>query len=245
MHENEQRPREIPREHLGGRPIGRYGFLGVLGAGAASVVWGGPISRTLSRVINPVADSTGLSKVIPTSGWRIYTVASTMPKFDPATWRLTVGGLVETPVSLSYADLMEMSRAEQVSTFHCVTGWVVKDVHWAGVRLHEVLERAKPTSGATALRFVSSEQPYDDSLTRAQAALPDVLLAYEMDGLPIKREHGAPLRLVIPDMYGYKSVKWVSQITLEGVARDGYWEQRGYDRDAWVGRSNKTLGIFP
>jgi DMSO/TMAO reductase YedYZ molybdopterin-dependent catalytic subunit len=238
-------PKEIPREHLGGRPVGRYGFLGVLGLGAASVVWGGPISNVVSRILNPVADSTGLSTVIPTSGWRIYTVADTMPKFDPATWRLTVGGMVEQPLTLSYSDLKQLPRVEQTSTFHCVTGWVIKDVRWAGVRLSDVLDRAKPHATATALRFVSAEQPYDDTLTRDQAALHDVLLAYEMDGLPLKREHGAPVRLVIPEMYGYKNVKWVSEISLEAKASDGYWEQRGYDRDAWVGHSNAVFGIAP
>ena len=64
------------------------------------------------------------------------------------------------------------------------------------------------------------------------------MLAYEMDGQPLSREHGAPLRLVIPDMYGYKNVKWVEQVNLVPKAEDGYWEPLGYDRDAWVGRSN-------
>jgi methionine sulfoxide reductase catalytic subunit len=62
-----------------------------------------------------------------------------------------------------------------------------------------------------------------------------VMLAYEMDGKPLKREHGAPVRVVIPEMYGYKNVKWVEQITLGRVAEPGYWEQRGYSSDAWVG----------
>jgi DMSO/TMAO reductase YedYZ molybdopterin-dependent catalytic subunit len=89
-----------------------------------------------------------------------------------------------------------------------------------------------------ALRFVSAEVPYDDSLTLEQALLPDVMLAYEMDGGPLRREHGAPVRLVIPDMYGYKSVKWLNQIEFRRDATYGYWEQNGYDVDAWLGRSN-------
>ena len=64
------------------------------------------------------------------------------------------------------------------------------------------------------------------------------MLAYEMDGVPIPRPHGAPVRLVMPQMYGYKSVKWVQRIELAATAKEGYWEQRGYDSDAWVGRSN-------
>jgi len=64
------------------------------------------------------------------------------------------------------------------------------------------------------------------------------MLAYQMDGGPLPQEHGAPVRVVIPDMYGYKNVKWVKQITLVPKPGAGYWEQRGYDVNAWVGHSN-------
>ena len=101
-----------------------------------------------------------------------------------------------------------------------------------------MLAAARPYPTARALTFISAEKPYVDSLTLDQAYLKDVLLAYEMDGKPLTRPHGAPLRVVIPDMYGYKNVKWVEQITVTDRAIDGYWEVRGYDRNAWVGRSN-------
>jgi DMSO/TMAO reductase YedYZ molybdopterin-dependent catalytic subunit len=114
----------------------------------------------------------------------------------------------------------------------------VQNVHWGGVRIADVLAGAQPSPQAGALQFVSAEVPYVDYLTTKQASLHDVMLAYEMDGKPLPREHGAPVRLVIPDMYGYKNVKWVERITLTGGPETGYWEQRGYDVDAWVGRSN-------
>ena len=229
---------EQPRENLGQRRLGRGAFVGIVAAGVGTLFAGGAISRATSRVTRPLADNLGLAGIVPTSGWRIYTVASTMPRFDPASWRLTVGGLVEQPLSLSYDELRSLPRVRQVSDFHCVTGWIVKNVTWTGVRIDDVLKHARPTAKATALNFVSAERPYEDTLTRAQAALPDVLLAYELDGVPVPREHGAPLRLVIPDMYGYKSVKWVQRSDLVEQPSDGYWEQRGYDRNAWIGRSN-------
>ena len=102
-----------------------------------------------------------------------------------------------------------MPRADQVSDFHCVTGWSVSDVRWGGVRIADLLEAAGAKKSVRALNFVSTEVPYEDSLTLEQALLPDVMLAYEMDGAPISRPHGAPVRLVMPQMYGYKSVKWV------------------------------------
>jgi DMSO/TMAO reductase YedYZ molybdopterin-dependent catalytic subunit len=179
-----------------------------------------------------------VSSIVPTGGWRIYTVGSSMPDLDPATYRLSVGGLVAAPTSFSLADLKAMPRAEQVSDFHCVTGWSVANVHWAGVRLPELLRQAGATGGVSSLRFVSAESPYEDSLTLRQASLPDVMLAYEMNGGPISRPHGAPVRLVMPEMYGYKSVKWVSHVELGRSTQPGFWEQHGYDVDAWIGRSN-------
>ncbi len=86
--------------------------------------------------------------------------------------------------------------------------------------------------------------PYDDSLTHEQALLGDVMLALDMDGKPLSRPHGAPARVVMPQMYGYKSVKWVTRIEVRTDVLPGYWEQHGYDADAWIGRSTPP-GIFP
>jgi DMSO/TMAO reductase YedYZ molybdopterin-dependent catalytic subunit len=161
-----------------------------------------------------------------------------MPSFDAQSWRLRIDGLVEEPRSLTHRELLALPSAEQASTFHCVTGWTVENVHWRGVRFSDLLAAARPRAEARILTFTSAERPYVDTLTIQQAQLPDVMLAYEMDGRPLPREHGAPVRVVIPDMYGYKGVKWVERITLSSDAQPGYWEQRGYDADAWVGRSN-------
>jgi DMSO/TMAO reductase YedYZ molybdopterin-dependent catalytic subunit len=217
----------------------RYGrgvFLATVAGGLTSLVWGKAAWNRVSGAVSPIAAE--LAPILPTGGWRIYSVSGHLPGFDPATWRLTVGGLVEKPVSLDYRALRALPRANQVSTFHCVTGWTVNNVHWGGVRVQDVLAVAKPRPGAHALRFVSTEKPYVDYLTLDQAQLPDVMLAYEMDGKPLSRAHGAPLRLVIPEMYGYKNVKWLERIELVAQAGSGYWEDLGYDRDAWVGRSN-------
>jgi DMSO/TMAO reductase YedYZ molybdopterin-dependent catalytic subunit len=219
-----------------GRLYGRAGFIGVVGAGVATLFAGRPVQRVVDAAASPLSPLA--NGIAPTSGWRIYTVAATMPTFDRASWKLEVDGLVRHPYQLDYTELRALPRVEQVSTFHCVTGWTVKDVHWAGVRLQDVIQRAEPLPHASALRFVSAEVPYEDSLSIQQAMLPDVLLAYEMDGEPLPRPHGAPVRLVIPDMYGYKNVKWVRRIELTGSTEPGYWELNGYDTNAWVGHSN-------
>jgi len=219
----------------GGARIGRGVFLATVAGGLSSLWWGKAVWGRVSHAVGPVES---LVPLIPTGGWRIYTVSGSLPRWDPATWRLELGGAVEQPVSLDYPQLLALPKATQVSTFHCVTGWTVKNVAWGGVRIRDVLAHVQPHANAHALRFVSAEHPYDDYVTLEQASLADVMLAYEMDGKPLSRAHGAPLRLVIPDMYGYKNVKWLKRIELVPKSRLGYWEQLGYDQDAWVGRSN-------
>jgi DMSO/TMAO reductase YedYZ molybdopterin-dependent catalytic subunit len=219
----------------GPRRIGRGVFLATVAGGLSSLVWG---KAAWSRVSSALGGAEALVPLVPTKGWRIYTISGSMPGFDPATWRLGISGLVEQPLSLDYAQLRALPRVSQVSDFHCVTGWTVDNVRWGGVRIKDVLARVKPLSGAGAIQFVSAEKPYVDYLTLDQALLPDVMLAYEMDGGPLAREHGAPVRLVIPDMYGYKNVKWLMQMNVVAHPEAGYWEQLGYDQNAWVGRSN-------
>ena len=217
------------------RRMGRGVFLATVAGGVSSLLWGKAAWDHVSHAISPIES---LVPLLPSGGWRIYTISGSLPRFDERTWRLQVGGHVHEAASFSYRDLLALPKVEQVSTFHCVTGWSVKNVNWGGVRLHDVLAHARPAATAHALEFVSAEKPYVDSLTLEQASLQDVMLAYEMDGRPLSRAHGAPLRLVIPEMYGYKNVKWLAGINLVPKALDGYWEQLGYDRDAWVGRSN-------
>jgi DMSO/TMAO reductase YedYZ molybdopterin-dependent catalytic subunit len=220
------------------RPLGRRAFVGIVGLGLSSLLWGEPLLRALNGAesVLPAA----VRSAVPSlgGGWRIYSINPPYPTFKPASWTLRIDGLVQHPQELSFADLKALPRAQQVSDFHCVTGWSVEGVQWAGVRFADLLAAAKPLPEAGAIEFVSAEEPYVDTLTMAQAATPDAMLAYEMDGKPITREHGAPVRVVMPKMYGYKGTKWVARLRLVKAPSDGYWEQRGYDRDAWVGKSN-------
>ena len=221
-----------------GRPIGRRAFFGVVGVGITGLLWGDQVARLVAKSTTvlpaPVRSAIPLGE-----GWRIYSVNPPFPHFRAATWRLEIDGLVERPQRLTLEDLRALPAARQVSDFHCVTGWSVNDVRWRGVRFDDLLASAGLLPNATALSFVSSEKPYVDTLTLEQIrAAPDAMLALEMDDKPLTREHGAPARVVMPQMYGYKGVKWVQRITVTDTVKDGYWEQRGYDRDAYVGRSN-------
>jgi DMSO/TMAO reductase YedYZ molybdopterin-dependent catalytic subunit len=216
------------------RAIGRAAFLGVVAAGIAGLFVGRDAMRVVGRLVPDPVEA-----IVPTSGWRIYTIGNAIPRIDPEAYRLTITGAVERPVTYSLADLRTMPRAEQVSDFHCVTGWSVEDVRWSGVRFRDLLAEAGPRAEARALRFVSEEVPYDDTLSLPQAFVRDAMLALNMDGPPLSEAHGFPARVVMPRMYGYKSVKWVTRIEVQPhLDHVGYWEQRGYDEDAWIGASN-------
>jgi len=218
------------------RRYGRRGFLLLVGGGLSSLVWAGPVSRLFSPLTSAASQLVG--NLVPVGGWRIYTISGTMPIFNPSTWRLEIGGLVKRPGTLDYRQLTALPKARQVSTFHCVTGWTVDNVHWGGVRFQSLFDLVQPLPTATAVRFISLERPYEDSLTLEQLRLPDAMLAYELGGKPLSRPHGAPARVVLPEMYGYKGVKWLTRMEFVAHQPEGYWEQNGYDQNAWVGRSN-------
>jgi DMSO/TMAO reductase YedYZ molybdopterin-dependent catalytic subunit len=217
-------------------------FLGMVGLGAVGIVAGSRVESALHSVVAPLQahDPTGLSNLIPGGDqFQIYNASNgSFPNVSTQRFQLTVDGMVDTPLNLGYADLQAMPATTLVRAFQCVTGWRVPSVHWQGVTLSQILDRAGVKSGATALRFYSYDNFDTESLTLAQARRSDVIAAYSMLGGPVTREHGGPVRLYVAPMYGYKSLKWLSRITVTNEVVPGYWEQNGYDVDAWVGKSN-------
>ena len=224
-----------------GRPIGRRVVLGMLGVGAAGVVFGARAQDLLERVLAPVTalDGTGLSSLLPVEKFRIYTVTGELPVRSEADYRLTVDGAVERPFSVGMTELRAMPPTRLVRDFQCVTGWRVRDVRWTGVRLADLLDRAGVRAGAGGVVFHSFDGVYTESLTLKHARRDDVMVAYEMEGKPLSSAHGGPARLYVAPMYGYKSCKWLERVeVVEGRPPLGYWEVRGYDDNAFVGRSN-------
>jgi DMSO/TMAO reductase YedYZ molybdopterin-dependent catalytic subunit len=220
-----------------GTPVGRRIVLGMVGLGAAGIVTGRWLSQGVSDVVASTAP--GLAGVLPAAGgFRIYTVTSGYPSVEPSAYRLTVGGRVATNLDLSLADIAALPQTNLTKDFQCVTGWRVDSVPWSGVLLSDLLDAAGLEAGATALTFSSFDGAYTESLTMDQGRRPDVLVATTMYGKPIEPKHGAPVRLIVAPMYGYKSIKWLSGIDVVNKVVPGYWEELGYDVDAWVGRSN-------
>ena len=215
--------------------------LGLLALGAAGVVTGRAVQDGLARVLGPIEnrDPTGLVSLIPLVGtFRFYSVTGSVPAATASDYRLTVSGLVDRRSSYTLADLRAMPQTTLVRDFQCVTGWRVPEVHWSGVRLSDLLDAAAVSSDATAVRFRSFDGTYSESLTLDQAQRADVIVALRMLGRDITHDHGGPVRLYVAGMYGYKSIKWLSDIEVTARVEPGYWEHLGYDVDGWVGRSN-------
>jgi DMSO/TMAO reductase YedYZ molybdopterin-dependent catalytic subunit len=213
----------------------------MLGVGAAGVLFGAKAQDWMERVLAPLTarDGTGLSTFLPVGRFRIYSVVGDLPHKSEAQYRLAVGGHVQQTLQLTVADLRAMPPTRLTKDFQCVTGWRVHDVHWAGVRLSDVLHRAGLLDGAKGVVFRSFDGSYTETLTMSQALRDDVLVAYEMEGKPVSTAHGGPVRMYIAPMYGYKSCKWLEAIEVtDHRPPPGYWERRGYDVDAFVGKSN-------
>jgi DMSO/TMAO reductase YedYZ molybdopterin-dependent catalytic subunit len=225
---------------MDGKPVGRRVFLGVVGLGALGIAFGRQTQDFLGRVLSPVTsfDPTGLSGLLPVGGFRYYTVTGGFPSKSKADYRLRVSGMVERPFTLTYDELVALPPTRLKRDFQCVTGWRVDNVHWQGVLLRDLLDRAVVKPGGHALKFTSFDGTYTESLTLDQARRSDVIVAYKLDGDDISSRHGGPVRLYVAPMYGYKSCKWLDGIQVTGKVEQGYWEDYGYDVDAWVGKSN-------
>ncbi|MFI7139850.1 molybdopterin-dependent oxidoreductase [Streptomyces massasporeus] len=232
---NDERPEER------GTPIGRRVFLGTLALGAAGVAAAPPLQRGLEAFLGGAADEdpTGLTGLLPNGGgFRYYSVASSVPRKNAGTYRLTVDGLVDRPTTYTLDDLKALPQTRMVRDVQCVTGWRVPDTPFEGVRLSRILDAARVRPTARAIRFTCFDGTYTESLTLDQARRADVLVALRMQDKDLGHSHGGPVRLYVAPMYFYKSAKWLSGITVTDEVRPGYWEERGYDVDAWVGRSN-------
>jgi DMSO/TMAO reductase YedYZ molybdopterin-dependent catalytic subunit len=224
-----------------GAPVGRRLFFGLVGLGALGVLGGARLQDGLSAALAPVMarDPTGLVALLPLGNtFRYYSVTGGVDRRGAADYRLGVDGLVTRPGRHSLADLQAMPQTELVRDFQCVTGWRVPDVPWSGVRLGHLLDLAGPAPEATAVRLTSFDGTYTESLTLEQARRDDVLVALRMLDGPVSHDHGGPVRLYVAPMYGYKSIKWLSGIELTREVVPGYWEDRGYSVDGWVGASN-------
>lgn len=156
------------------------------------------------------------------------------PMLPPSRWRLSIDGLVERPIEWDLDDFMAQPRFRSTSDIHCVTAWSRFNNRWEGVSARHVLALVKPKPEARHVVFHSYDG-YTTNIPLADFAGEDVLLAHSWEGEPIPREHGGPVRVVVPTLYFWKSAKWVKRIELCAEDRPGFWEVRGYHNygDPW------------
>jgi DMSO/TMAO reductase YedYZ molybdopterin-dependent catalytic subunit len=158
----------------------------------------------------------------------------TQPNLRPRDWRFTAGGLVETPIDWGWADLARLRLGEHVSDIHCVTGWSRYDNRWGGVATTDLLAILRPKAEARYVRLRSYDS-YSTTLPLADFAAQGALLATHWAGEPLTRAHGGPVRLVVPQLYFWKSAKWLRHLWFTDRDAPGYWEARGYHAhgDPW------------
>jgi DMSO/TMAO reductase YedYZ molybdopterin-dependent catalytic subunit len=153
------------------------------------------------------------------------------PDVTAQKFRLDVVGAVETPLSLDLAQFMALPQHDSVSDMHCVTQWSRYDNAWRGVAARTLLELARPKPTANHVIF-HAHDGYTTNVRLDQFDQPDVFLVHLWDGQPISRQHGGPVRVLIPRLYLWKSAKWVQRIELRATDRPGFWETRGYHNNA-------------
>jgi DMSO/TMAO reductase YedYZ molybdopterin-dependent catalytic subunit len=159
---------------------------------------------------------------------------SRVPRIDTAQWRFTISGLVKKERRLGYQEFISLPRAKVFSDIHCVTGWSKLNHLWEGVST-SVIGELSPVLPQAKFVMVHSAEGYTTNLALSDFFQPDVLLAIKHDKEWLTPEHGYPVRLVVPQLYFWKSAKWVVGVEFMAEDRPGFWESRGYHNhgDPW------------
>jgi len=245
------------------KAMGRRQFFILAGIASVAAVVVGIASRTVSMTVASVAsirdaltlpspkstvtvpkgaelDIPGLTKLItPNKDFYRVDTALTVPTIDPETWRLVIDGMVDQRVEMSFQDILDMGLDEYAVTLTCVSnevgGGLVGNAVWLGVPLRDVLKKAGVKSGAD---MVLSKSVDGYTASTPLSALTDdnldAILAVGMNGEPLPLEHGFPVRMVVPGLYGYVSAtKWLTELKVTTFDKDeAYWTPRGYSAEA-------------
>jgi DMSO/TMAO reductase YedYZ molybdopterin-dependent catalytic subunit len=150
---------------------------------------------------------------------------------SPGHWKMRVYGDVEAPFEIDFAQLLAMPQTEQACDVHCVTKWTMLDARWTGVKIADLAARARPKGNVRHVIF-EAVGGYTSNVLLREAMAPTSLVAHRHEGQPLARPHGAPVRALVPDLYFWKSAKWLTGIRFSAVDEPGYWENRGYNNHA-------------
>jgi DMSO/TMAO reductase YedYZ molybdopterin-dependent catalytic subunit len=157
------------------------------------------------------------------------------PQVDVSSWSLKVTGLVSSPLTLSYQDVISMPYTEQYNTLECISnligGDLISNAKWRGVRLSDILNAAGTLQGAVYVVFRCYDG-YDVGIPIDKALQSGTILAYMMNDEPLPKEHGYPLRVIVPGLYGQHNAKWITEIQVVNEVYEGFWQRRGWANDA-------------
>lgn len=228
----------------------RRSFLKVAGAAGAALLTGcqaadNGASATDGALQPTASSSSGLLpapvEIIITPTGSLYTQSySRVPAVQGDDWRLRVHGLVAQERTLSLADVRAFPKVESLRTLECignpVGGSLIGNVAWGGFEVQSLWDEVGILPAATRAKF-EAEDDYTTSVELKWIAQPGVLLVYEINGEPLPKEHGYPLRILMPGLYGQKMPKWIRDIEFINYDHQGYWESRGWSDVASVRKS--------
>jgi len=183
-------------------------------------------------------------EITPNDEFYLTSYSSTVPAIDVKSFELKVEGSVDRPFSITMDELAAMKDKSEFVTLECignsVGGDAIGNALWEGVTLKNIIEKASPRKGIVKTVFYG-EDGYSDSIPYELSLADDVFLAFRMNGEPLPREHGYPLRAIVPGIYGMKQVKWLSKIELVNFKYKGYWEKRGWSDEAVIPIKSQIL----
>ncbi len=218
------------------KSISRRGFLAGSAAALAVMAFrpdrlrAGLLDRLLGRPRKPMSPITANADFYITS-------SGGTPRLKAESWSLHVKGLVKNPLTLTYEDLLKRTNVAMISTLECIGNPIGGDsigtAEWEGVKLREILDEAGAGHNAVDL-VLRGADGYSDSFPAKHAMRDEVLLVTRMNGVPLPAEHGFPTRVIVPGIYGMKSVKWLTELELVEKDYKGYWETRGWSDEAVV-----------
>jgi len=216
------------------------------GANSSNVPVDQLLANFKSKIVPPPAPNYGATQRVQflspevTSNDQFYQVSKNLfsdPTVNGNAWRLTVDGQVNNPFTLTYQEVLALPMKQQYESLMCISnnvgGQYMSNAQWEGIPLADLLQRAGVKAGATKIVFHAADD-YTDSIHLTKALEPTTLLAVHMNGVTLPQEHGYPVRMLVPGIYGMKHCKWLTRIEVVNYDYQGYWQQRGWSDAAPV-----------
>lgn len=232
---------------IAGLTVGSWALGRVLQAGQPAAPPAAVEPIEMAEPVNSPPEATLAARIDPAPGTRSeitsnqdfyrIDINTRKPQLDPESWRLELGGLVNSPLSLTLEELMAMPSLSYYHTLSCISnrigGDLISTTLWTGVPIMHVLEMAGMRGSAQEL-FIEASDGFFESVPMRDLMNPNTILAYAMNGMPLPHDHGYPLRIIIPGHYGMKQPKWIVNMEVIDHEGRGYWVERGWSEEAFV-----------